>query len=251
MEVVFSGKIVIVTGAAQGIGRIVAASFVRTGAKVALLDVNESLLEEAKKELRTEEHKILTYRVDVSSLSQVKKAIEDALLKWGQVDILVNCAGVVSTKPFVECEEEEWDRVIAINLKGVVNTCKVVFPFMINRKYGKIVNIASIAGKVGGGFFGNTAYATSKGGVIALTKGLAREGGPHGINVNAICPGPTNTPMIAGLMGEQREALLRNVPLRRFAEPHDIANAVLFLSSDLASYINGEIMDVDGGIMRD
>jgi 3-oxoacyl-[acyl-carrier protein] reductase len=251
MEVVFSNKTAIVTGAAQGIGKVVASSFARTGAKVALLDVKESLLEEAKKELEAKEDRILTYMVDVSSLSQVKKVIEDAFLKWGKIDILVNCAGVVSTKSFVECEEEEWDRVIAINLKGVINTCKVAFPFMINRKYGKIVNIASIAGKVGGGFFGNTAYATSKGGVIALTKGLAREGGPHSINANAVCPGPTNTAMIAGLMGEQREALLRNVPLRRFAEPQDIANAILFLSSDLASYINGEIMDVDGGIMRD
>ena len=151
----------------------------------------------------------------------------------------------------MDSNEEDWDRIMNINLKGAFNTCRSVFPAMVAQKHGKIINIASVAGKRGGGIFGNTLYAASKAGVIGLTKGLAREGGPHGINVNAICPGPTNTEMIKDFTGEKRKNFLNTIPLRRFGEPEDVANMALFLASDMARQITGEISDVDGGIMLD
>jgi 3-oxoacyl-[acyl-carrier protein] reductase len=191
------------------------------------------------------------YKVDVSRLEQIKDVFQKIIDGFGKIDILVNNAGVVSPRPFLETDEKEWDLIMGVNLKGVYNTCFAVLPHMTGKKYGKIVNIASIAGKTGGGFFGNTIYGISKAGVIALTKGVAREAGPFGINVNAICPGPIETQMLADCPQEVRERILSGVPLRRFGTPQDIANVAVFLASDLSSHMTGEITDVDGGIMRD
>jgi NAD(P)-dependent dehydrogenase (short-subunit alcohol dehydrogenase family) len=238
-------KVAVVTGAARGIGQAVALALAREGVRLNLFD----LYEEHAGALEGLE--ATAYRVDVTDTQGVRNAIEHVAKSCGRIDILVNSAGIVSPKPFAECSEEDWDRIIAVNLKGVFNTCHAAFPVMMAQRYGKIINIASIAGKKGGGFFGNTLYAASKGGVIALTKGLAREGGPHSINVNAVCPGPTNTLMLKDLPGERREQLTGTIPLGRFSEPEDIASVVLFLASDLARQMTGEISDVDGGIMMD
>jgi len=251
MDFDFSGKVVLVTGGGRGIGEAIALAFSERKAIVVIFDLLEeegkSLLQEAKKKGRIIEY----YRVDVSKLGEVRGALSDILRKHGKVDVLINNAGIVYTKPFVDCLPEEWERVIAVNLMGVFNTSYVVFPHMLERRYGKIINIASVAGKRGGGIFGNAIYAASKGGVIAFTKALAREGGPYGVNVNAICPGPTETRMLDGFPEDKRKAFVETIPLRRFGKPEDIAFAALFLASDYASFITGEIMDVDGGIMMD
>ncbi|MDQ3457688.1 MAG: SDR family oxidoreductase [Deinococcota bacterium] len=243
----FRGKVAVITGAGQGIGRAIALTFARAGAKVMLFDYQEA--QALEREL--EGHEAAAFKVDVTDTQGVQEATAQVMQAFGRIDILVNNAGVISSKPFTECSEKDWDQVLDVNLKGVFNTCHAVFPIMMAQRYGKIVNVASIAGKRGGGVFGNTVYAASKGGVIALTKGLAREGGPYGINVNAVCPGPTNTVMLKDFGGERRENFLKSIPLRRFSEPEDIAGMVLFLASELARQVTGEISDVDGGIMMD
>lgn len=251
MEFDFSGKVALVTGGGRGIGRSIALSFSDKGAVVIIFDLLEEEARLTLKEMNERGGKGEFYKVDVSNLCEVKNKVNEILRRHGRIDILVNNAGIVYTKPFVECLPEEWNRVIEINLIGVFNTCYVIFPHMLERRYGKIINIASVAGKRGGGIFGNSIYAASKGGVIAFTKALAREGGPYGINVNAICPGPTETRMLNGFPEDRKRAFMETIPLRRFGKPDDIAYAVLFLASDYANFITGEIMDVDGGIMMD
>lgn len=247
----FKDKVVVITGGSQGIGRAISLGFARANAKVIILDINKELATKVKDEITEEGLDGKVYKLDVSNAEETKKIMDEIISEYGQVDVLINNAGIVDTKGFIESSEKDWDRIININLKGVFNTCSAVFPQMIDRKYGKIINIASVAGKRGGGIFGNTLYAASKAGVIGMTKGLAREGGPYGINANAICPGPTNTPMLEDFTGEKRENFLNSIPLRRFADPEDIANVALFLASDMAKHITGEITDVDGGIMLD
>ena len=247
----FDNKIVVVTGGSQGIGRAICLKFAEEKAKVIILDINEALASTVVDEIVALGTQAEVIKTDVSNYQNVSENMAYILEKYDRIDVLVNNAGIVDSRAFVDVLEKDWDRVININLKGVFNTCHVVLPTMMEQKYGKIVNIASIAGKVGGGIFGNTVYGTSKAGVIGLTKGLAREGGPFGVNVNAVCPGPVNTPMIADFKGEARENFLKGIPLRRFAEPDDIASVVRFLASDEARHMSGEITDVDGGIMRD
>lgn len=251
MKIDFAGKVVVVTGGGQGIGMAICFKFAQAGADVVILDINEDSGAKVRDEIRQEGLKATAYRADVSDAADVKKVFKEIIETFGRVDALINNAGIVSTRTFLESDEQDWDRIMGVNLKGAFNTCSCVFPSMVARKSGKIINIASIAGKRGGGIFGNTLYATSKAGVIGLTKGLAREGGPYGINVNAICPGATRTDMIADFTGERRDSFLHTIPLRRFNEPDDVANAALFLASDMARQITGEISDVDGGVMLD
>ena len=247
----YNNKVIVVTGGSQGIGRAISMKFAELGGQVIILDVNVDGAQSVADEITALDGSAEVFKTDVSDYENVKDVFGRILDKYSKIDVLVNNAGIVDSRAFLELSEKDWNRILNINLKGVINTCHAVFPGMIEKKYGKIVNIASIAGKAGGGFFGNTIYGTSKAGVIALSKGLAREGGPFGINVNAICPGPVNTTMIAGLEGEARERILSGIPLRRFAEPEDVANVAAFLASDLARHVSGEITDVDGGLMRD
>jgi len=177
--------------------------------------------------------------------------VRQCLDRFGRIDILVNNAGMVSVGPLTGISAKTWDQVMAVNLRGVFLCCREVFPLMMAQRSGRIVNIASVAGKRGGGLLGNSCYAASKGGVIAFTKGLAREAGPYNINVNAVCPALTDTDMTSGLSGIQREAIVQSMPLGRAGKPEDIAAAVCFLASDAAAFITGEIMDVDGGLMMD
>lgn len=247
----FSNKVVVITGGSQGIGKAITEAFAGAGAKIVILDINEEMASKVSDALKADGKDAKVIKMDVSKYDQAEATIKEIISEYGKIDVLVNNAGIVSSKNFLTSDEVDWDRIISINLKGVFNTCHAVLPSMIENKYGKIVNIASIAGKRGGGVFGTTLYATSKAGVIGLTKGIAREAGQFGVNVNAICPGPTNTPMLDDFQGEKRQNFINSIPLRRFAEPEDIANTALFLASDYARHITGEITDVDGGTMMD
>ena len=247
----FSDKVVVITGGSQGIGKAITETFAYAGARVIILDINVTMASDVADQLKGEAKDVKVIKLDVSKYEEAEAIVKDIVSEYGKIDVLINNAGIVSSKDFLTSNEVDWDRIISINLKGVFNTCHAVLPVMIENKYGKIINIASIAGKRGGGVFGTTLYATSKAGVIGLTKGIAREAGQFGVNVNAICPGPTNTPMLDDFQGEKRENFINSIPLRRFAEPTDIANTALFLASDLARHITGEITDVDGGTMMD
>ncbi|WP_312152552.1 SDR family oxidoreductase, partial [Pseudomonas sp.] len=182
---------------------------------------------------------------------QVQAMVTQVERLFGGVDILVNNAGIVSTAPLLELTTAEWNRVMAIDLNSVFFCVKAVLPGMMDRRAGRIINIASVAGKRGGGLLGNSCYAAAKGAVIALTKGLAREAGPFDITVNAVSPALTDTEMTSVLAPQARAQVLAQMPLGRAGTPRDIAAAVCFLASAEAGFVTGEIMDVDGGFMRD
>jgi NAD(P)-dependent dehydrogenase (short-subunit alcohol dehydrogenase family) len=242
------GRRAIVTGGGQGIGRTIASTLVRHGAHVAILDRDGALAEAAAAEFGGGS---LGLMVDVADLQASQLALGRLIAEWGRVDVLVNNAAVLSTAPFQQLDPAEWDRVMAVNLRGVYGTCRAVVDVMVRQAYGRIINIASVAAKRGGGLLGSAAYATSKAGVIGLTKALARELAPHGVTVNAICPGPVQTPMTDGMSSAQRARVLDSVPLGRFARPEEIAAAVVYLSSDEAAFVTGEVMDIDGGLTMD
>jgi 3-oxoacyl-[acyl-carrier protein] reductase len=244
-------KVAIITGSGRGIGRAIALKFAEHGADCVIADLDLKNANKVVEEIKKIGRAAIAIKVDVSDYTDVKTMVKACLSEFKKVDILVNNAGISSPTLLLDTSLEEWDRMININLKSVFLCCKEVFPEMMNRKSGKIINIASIAGKRGGGIMGRSAYAAAKGGAIALTKAIAREGGPFGINVNAITPGLTSTDMTAQFTGEQRQAVVQNIPLGRAGIPEDIAKAAVFLASDYADFITGEIMDVDGGFMMD
>lgn len=247
----FSEKVIVVTGGSRGIGRGIVEAFAESGGTVVILDLDESSARQTVSELTSGGRKVFFLPLDVSSYTEVKECIEKIIDDFGQIHVVVNDAGVSSAKPFAECDEKDWDFIVGINLKGTFNICNAVFPHMIRNGGGKIVNIASIAGKLGGGFRGTAIYAASKAGVIGFTKGLAREGGPHRINANAICPGVIKTTMIDPIPEEHKKTIIAGTPLGRFGEPREIGDVAMFLASEMASHVTGEIFDVDGGIMRD
>jgi NAD(P)-dependent dehydrogenase (short-subunit alcohol dehydrogenase family) len=240
-----------VTGAGRGIGRAIALALAREGAKVTVSDIDLANAKAVAEEIVALGSDSFAAQTDVSSERQVEELVRAAVERFTRIDILVNNAGVISTGPLLETSVEVWERTHAVNLKGVFLCTKAVFPGMMAQRSGRIINIASVAGKRGGGFFGNTCYASSKGGVIAFTKGAAREGGPYSITVNAIAPAMIETEMIAAMPSDVRATLLRSIPLGRTGSAHDVAAAVCFLASDGAAFMTGEIMDVDGGLMMD
>jgi 3-oxoacyl-[acyl-carrier protein] reductase len=245
------GRNALVTGAARGIGYAIALGLGQRGAAVAVCDLELEAAERAAEALRHLGIRAVGIRVDVSCEQQVAEMTAAVISSLGRIDILVNNAGICSTAPLLEVSSAEWRRVMAIDLDSVFLCAKAVLPGMMDRRYGRIINIASVAGKRGGGLLGNSCYAAAKGGVIALTKGIAREAGPFGITANAISPALTDTEMTSVLAPEARARVLADMPLGRAGTPRDIAGAVCFLASDAGSFISGEIMDVDGGFMRD
>ena len=241
-------KIILVTGGGQGLGQAIATACVEAGARVAINDLNPATAAEAAERLGDA---AFASAGDVSDNAVVAGMVRDVFDRWGRLDGIVCNAGILDTRPFLELDPDAWERVLRVNLYGVYHCCRAVIPLMLAQGGGRIVNISSVAGKRGGGLVGTAAYATAKAGVLGLTRALAREFGPRGIAVNALAPGPSETPMTEWLDDERRGKVLAGIPLGRLGQPHEIANAAVFLLSDAASYIHGETLTVDGGLMTD
>jgi len=240
-------KVAIITGGARGIGKEIALTFAREGAKVAIADINSQTLAETKKEIASCGVEVLTFTVDVTDYTQVEQMVNKTLDKFKKIDILISNAGITADALLVRMKEEDWDRVLAVNLKGTFNCTKAVSRVMLKQRSGKIINIASIIGLIGN--VGQANYAASKAGVIGLTKSAAREFAPRGINVNAIAPGFIQTEMTAALTEEVKSKMLEAIPLKKFGQPHDVARLAAFLASDEAGYITGQVICVDGGMV--
>ncbi len=236
--------IAVVTGAARGIGRAVATKLAAEGGTVVVTDVDE---EGAARVATAIGNGSIGIRLDVTDRASVDAAVERTLDTFGRIDVLVNNAGWDKGEPFVESEPETWERLIAVNLYGVLHLCHAVLPVMIEQGHGHVVNLGSDAGRVGS--TGESVYSAAKGGVIAFTKTLARESARHGINCNCVSPGPTDTELFASMGGPKlREALTKAIPMKRLAQPEDLANTVAFLASDEASYLTGQTVSVSGGL---
>jgi len=242
------GKTAIITGAAgpRGLGLATARLFAEHGAKVAILDLDAEQAREAAKSLKGRGH--IGMKCDVSKARDCERAVERALKRFGQVDSLINNAGVNSPARFMEIDKAEYDRVLDTNLRGAFQMCQAVVPHMRERGSGSIVNVASVAGQRGSGIFGGTHYAASKAGVIGLSKALARELAPDNIRVNALCPSFFDT----DIMGDKRtdaliEKIISGIPMGRGGQPDEFAGCALFLASDLSTYVTGTELDVNGG----
>ncbi|HLN77907.1 MAG TPA: 3-oxoacyl-ACP reductase family protein [Nocardioidaceae bacterium] len=239
-------KIAIVTGAGQGIGKAIAEKLASEGATVVVTDVNETTAKETADGIGGG---AVGIRTDVTSRESVNAMVEQVKSQFGRIDVLVNNAGWDKASPFVDSDPADWDRVIQINLYGVLNTSKAVLPVMAEQGFGSVVNLASDAGRVGSS--GEAVYSAAKGGVIAFTKSTAREMARHQVNANCVCPGPTDTALFASMGGDNpklREALTRAIPFRRLAQPSDLANMVAFFASDEANFITGQTVSVSGGL---
>ncbi len=241
------GKVSFITGGARGIGFEIARAFARHGADIILGDIDQANLDKAVQELQTHAVKVEGYIHDVSSLKSCEEVIKKATDSFGRVDILVNNAGITRDTLLMRMSEDDFDRVIAINLKGTFNCTKVVSRIMMRQRYGRIINIASVIGLIGNA--GQVNYASSKAGIIGLTKSVAREFANRNVTVNAIAPGYIQTEMTKMLPEEVTSRMLQNIPLGRPGTPLDVANAALFLASEYASYMTGQVLVVDGGMV--
>jgi 3-oxoacyl-[acyl-carrier protein] reductase len=239
------GKVAIVTGAGGGIGACITAKLVQEGCLLYATDFNERAAQATAAAVGSSARPM---RLDVTKPHEIDAAVRSVVNTHGALDILVNNAGILKTGSVAESSIEDWDEVCRANLSSVYYCCKAVLPTMLERRYGKIVNMASMSAARAGGVFGNVLYGTTKAGVVAFTKGFARELAPYGINVNAVAPGLVETPMTAArLTPAVREEVLAALPMHRLATVEDIANAVVFLASDVAAYISGHTLLVDGG----
>ena len=249
---IFAGRVALVTGAGRGIGRAVAAAFAREKASVVLNDVGpEEKLQAVARELSAATGaKIVAIAADVKRYDEVQEMIRQVDRDFGRLDILVNNAGIIRRGSIETVTEKDWDDVMAVNLKGAFTCCKAATDIMVRQKYGKIVNVSSVAGKTGD-ITSAPGYGPSKAGMDALTKTLARQLAHYGINVNGVAPHAIETEMSAEWPPEKRKAIIEAIPLKRLGRPEDVAEAVLFLASDKAAFITGEILDVNGGFIMD
>lgn len=245
-----TNKIAIVTGAQRGMGRTHALALSKQGAKVAVTDIDETKCQTVVDEIKAIGGDAMCFKMDVVNTEEINEVFDKVIAQWGRLDILVNNAGIYSPMPALDMTEEEWSRTININLKGYFFCAQRAAKEMAKNKWGRIVNIASVAsGQVGIGVNASAHYTASKGGIIGMTETLAIEWAPLGINVNVIGPGMIDTPMVqnAGIPKDQLNTMLERVPLRRMGKPEEISSAVVFLSSEEASYITGATLFVDGG----
>jgi 3-oxoacyl-[acyl-carrier protein] reductase len=239
----FGNKVVMVTGGAAGIGRVTAENFAKEGARVAICDVNP---EAGKQTVKALGPAASFEQVDVSSSTAVSNWVKAVFNEYGQIDVLVNNAGITRDGLIMRMKEEDWDTVINVNLKSAFNCIKAVSTIMVKQRSGRIINLASVVGVMGNP--GQANYVASKAGMIGLTKTVAKELGSRGITVNAVAPGFIDTEMTAVLSDKAKEAMLSIIPLQRAGTPQDVANAITFLASDSAAYITGQVIHVTGGM---
>ena len=247
MELNLAGKRAVVTGAGSGIGREIAARFSAAGAAVAVCDVVKDAADKVAADLSGKGGRAEAYAVDVSDFAAVQQLCEQIAADLGGIDILVNNAGITRDNLLLRMSEAEFDRVIAVNLKGTFNFTKACFRGLMKNRWGRIINIASVIGQMGNA--GQANYAAAKAGIIGLTKSAARELASRNVTVNAIAPGYIATAMTEKLDTAAREAYIAAIPLKRAGTPADVADVCLFLASDLASYVTGQVLRVDGGLL--
>ena len=240
-----SGKVSIITGAGQGIGRATAQKFAAEGAQVAVCDINLPAAQETVALIQRAGGEAVAFRVDVTDKASIDALVQAVMSKWGRIDTLVNNAGIVADAQLRKMTDEQFERVIDVNLKGVYHCTKAVVDIMLEQNSGVILNASSIVGLYGN--FGQTNYAATKFGVIGMVKTWARELGRKGIRANAICPGFIETPILASIPDKVIKMMEDKVPLGRLGKPEEIANTYEWLASDEASYINGAVIEVSGG----
>ncbi len=246
------GKTALVTGGGRGIGRAIALGLAQEGADVAVLDILTDNAETVRREIEALGVKGLALGCDLTRRAEVNRAVEEALAQFGQLDIVVNNAGWDKLELFLESAEVTWDKIIAVNFKSILYVCKAALPRMVERGGGRVINIASDAGRVGS--MGEAVYAGTKGAIIAFSKTLARELARHRITVNVVCPGLTETPLLQGIRDQSPksakviEAVTRAIPLGRVGQPEDIAGAVVYLASPAADFVTGQTLSVSGGL---
>jgi len=247
-EKVLTGKTAFVTGASRGIGRAIALRLAADGAKVALnFASNSAKAESVKAEIESAGGTAMLVRGDVSDFATVTELVKKIVDDWGRLDILINNAGITRDNLLLKMSEDDFDKVIATNLKGVFNCTKAVTKLMMRQRGGRIVNMSSVVGLKGN--ISQTNYAAAKAGIIGFTKSAARELASRGVTVNAVAPGLINTDMTAALSEKVKEVMLQEIPAGRMGTPEDVANAVAFLVSDQAAYITGQVLSVDGGLV--
>ncbi|WP_321915518.1 2-hydroxycyclohexanecarboxyl-CoA dehydrogenase [Paraburkholderia sp. J11-2] len=246
------GKTVVVTGGGGGIGGATCRRFAAEGARVAVLDLSLEAALKVAEEIREKSGEALALRCDITNREEVDAALQQVQAQLGPVDVLVNNAGWDVFRPFTKTEPVQWEKLIAINLTGALHMHHAVLPAMVERKRGRIINIASDAARVGSS--GEAVYAACKGGLVAFSKTIAREHARHGITVNVVCPGPTDTALFAeykegaGNPDKLLEAFQRSIPLGRIGQPEDLPGAIVFFASDDANYITGQVLSVSGGL---
>lgn len=239
-------KVALVTGAAQGIGRAIALLFAQEGAKVGVADLNLAGAEEVGREIMALPGQALAIGGNVAKAEDAEGMVQSVLDKFGRLDILVNNAGITRDQVLLRMKEEDWDLVLAVNLKGAFHLTKAALRTFLKQKGGKIVNIASVTGQMGNA--GQANYAASKAGLIGFTKSVAREYASRNIQVNAVAPGFIDTPMSQAIPAKERDFLIKQIPMERLGKPEDVAQAVLFLASSAADYITGQVLNVNGGM---
>jgi 2-hydroxycyclohexanecarboxyl-CoA dehydrogenase len=242
----FKDKIVVVTGAASGISNAAAQKYAAAGATVCIGDIAKEKGEAAAAAIRAKGQKAEYFVLDLTDYASIKAFAAAVLQRFGRIDILVNGAGWSKNTPFVQTDDAFWDKVLNLNLIGPMRLTKLLLPKMIEGKWGRIVNISSDAGRVGS--LGETVYSGAKAGLIGFTKSLAREGARYNVTVNCVCPGPTDTPLLAEVDQKYQDAFVKAIPMRRFGKPEEVADAVVFFTSSQADYVTGQILSVSGGL---
>lgn len=240
-------KVAIITGAAQGIGKATAIKFAKEGAKIVVGDLNLDSLQEAITEVKEIGAEVLSYAVNVTKRQEIQAMVDDVIEKWGRIDVLINNAGITADNQLLKMPEEDFDKVIDVNLKGVYNCSQIVAKVMAEVGSGVILNASSVVGVYGN--FGQTNYAATKWGVIGMTKTWAKELGKKGIRVNAVAPGFILTPMVQKMPEKVLDMMKDKSPLKQLGTPEDVANAYAFLASDEAKFITGAVLSVDGGVV--